>query len=269
MNEDWPTSKVESWQSFLEVLAQFPRRNETPDYVFRGQADQSWTLMPTLQRHFRESVLPSQALRLEKMVSEEFNAHAHLFLQSNSSEKAMNHWYWPDRWAFMAHYGVPTRLIDWSSSAYVAAYFATNAHFETDGAIYVASPFGLTELFGIGYDASGQPDVPELLKPDAPSKLFFFQPDLHSERSALQQGWFSVNARILEPHDRAILALIRSKRGRGSGSSLARRIVIPAALKLSFLRELSRMNVVPRVLFPGLDGLGRSLSDFLRLNAEG
>ena len=43
--------------------------------------------------------------------------------------------------------------------------------------------------------------------------------------------------------------------------------VIPAGLKLEFLRKLRAMNSAAHSLFPGIDGFGRSLAEVARLAA--
>jgi len=98
---------------------------------YRGQADKSWTLLPgylrsskslsegTLISRFRQSA----ALLTERFPRESFD------------------------WLFlMQHYGVPTRLLDWTESPLIALYFALNdpSHSkDTDAALWLLKP---TEL---------------------------------------------------------------------------------------------------------------------------
>jgi hypothetical protein len=70
---------------------------------------------------------------------------------------------------------------------------------------------------------------------------------------------------ITEHHDSAISEALRSRQFRDSRGPLAQAWVIEKEQKRRFLRQLALMNLIPRVLFPGLDGLGRSLVDLLRL----
>jgi len=45
------------------------------------------------------------------------------------------------------------------------------------------------------------------------------------------------------------------------------KIVIPARLKVEFLARLHGLNVTPAALFPGLDGLGRMVRDYVQCAA--
>jgi hypothetical protein len=52
-------------------------------------------------------------------------------------------------WLFLAqHYGLPIRLLDWSESAMVAAYFAVTDLPDRDGCIWALSPGHLNKRFG-------------------------------------------------------------------------------------------------------------------------
>ena len=104
-------------------------------YGFRGQSDAQWQLQPTLLRELRPHVpSPEKALALEASAVSEFRSQAHLFLPSGELAKTKDTVSW---WTVMQHHGAPTRLLDWTTSIYVAAYFAVNQNPDRDGAIWV------------------------------------------------------------------------------------------------------------------------------------
>ena len=41
------------------------------------------------------------------------------------------------RWSLMQHYSGPTRLLDWTANLLVAVYFASESHWDEDGAIWI------------------------------------------------------------------------------------------------------------------------------------
>ena len=46
------------------------------------------------------------------------------------------------------------------------------------------------------------------------------------------------------------------------------KLIVPKDLKREFLRKLRRMNITAHALFPGLDGLGRSVGELIQLGAD-
>ncbi|MBF0510430.1 MAG: FRG domain-containing protein [Deltaproteobacteria bacterium] len=91
-------------------------------WLFRGQTDSSWGLIPSIFRGI-DSLVPKYEdddaewiTRIERDIYREFEQHARQYKPTGQS-----------RWESLAlaqHYGTPTRLLDWTRSALIAAYFA-------------------------------------------------------------------------------------------------------------------------------------------------
>jgi hypothetical protein len=110
------TEPVASWDEF-ERLAQ-NRAYGSPSEVahfFRGEADSSYTLKPSLLRRAPPSLLrqPEIAretlLELEAFLTREFREHAEVHAHPTEVSDRTDSLAW---WAVMQHYGAPTRLLD-------------------------------------------------------------------------------------------------------------------------------------------------------------
>lgn len=252
------------WHDFVGALEE-PRDGyrTPPTYLYRGQADSSWPLEPSLLRCLRNVEGRASALDIERLLEEEFKAQAALFPETKSV--LLPFFSGVGRttvWAYMQHHSCATRLLDWTASPFVAVYFAVNEQPEEDGALFVVAPAALQEY-------SGKRDFTDddLVDPDAPERVTFTWPTLRSVRAATQQGHFSVSTNILGLHDDPILEACASIETQKPGTVVYRKIVIARDLKVTVLQQLRAMNVAPHTLFPSLDGLGRSLSDLARLEA--
>src|ERR1700687_5650335 len=127
-----PTLIIKSWQHFMDATAAY--FDTGLPFAYRGHADTGWDLKPSLLR-LSPSADVAHLLGLEKALAAEFKAQAHLALHFEELPKAGE----PDAaWvALMQHHGAPTRLLDWTLSPFVAAYFAVERLPDKDGAIFL------------------------------------------------------------------------------------------------------------------------------------
>lgn len=265
--QSWPTAQLASWQDFLnrvsEILAAAPY---PPAYIFRGQPDAEQQLIPSFRRRLGPAVTAARALQIEEMASKEFMAQAHLFMSASSGQMLNQVNRRLARWALMQHYGAPTRLLDWTASPYVAAYFAVEQLHEKEGAIFLVHPSLLHDSYPDRPITDNDSFEEALLRPDAPNRVYFFWPDdFRTERVVAQQGNFSVSLSVLGSHDDALSRSMSPLATKHPDTLLFAKWVIPAALKPVLLRQLRVMNVASHALFPGMDGLGRSIGELVRL----
>jgi hypothetical protein len=173
-------------------------------------------------------------------------------------------------WLSLAkHHGLPTRLLDWTYSPYVAMHFATHdvRHFDEDGAIWcvdyrktnAALPRPLRKVLGqddvnifttdtINTVATSLEQFDHLSSDDF---VLFFEPPSLDERIVNQFALFSLPS---SPTLRLEELLKRL--------DAWRRIIIPASLKWEVRDKLDQANITERVLFPGLDGLSQWLKRY-------
>ena len=174
-------------------------------------------------------------------------------------------------WLSLAkHHGLPTRLLDWTYSPYVAMHFATQEirSFDVDGAIWCVDyrttnemlPKALRQVLDEHdvniFTTEMLDDVATTLqKFDALSRhdfVLFFEPPSLDERIVNQFALFSLPSS-------ATLSLETLLKQR---ETAYRRIVIPAELKWEIRDKLDQANITERVLFPGLDGLSQWLKRY-------
>jgi hypothetical protein len=222
-------------------------------FAFRGMADCSWSLETSLSR------LGGDFARLERHLIRNFRKYA--YMESGES---------PSLWNLLAlaqHHGLPTRLLDWTYSPYVALHFVTDdaERSHSDGTIWcidytktngllpnsLSTALGreeadlfTTEMLG---DVTGT--LEQFEESSTEPFLAFFEPPSLGPRIVNQFALFSV------------LSSTRVRLGDwlSAHQDVYRKIVVPSHLKWEVRDKLDQANVNERVLFPGLDGLCRWL----------
>jgi len=169
----------------------------------------------------------------------------------------------------LRHYGGPMRLLDWSRSPWVAAYFACQPGrgpdgSESDGAIWI---FDLDELvrrtpresvaaLGRMRKAGGPVEWAEAVTAARDTGVHVVYPDWENPRIIAQQGFFTLAGAFRARHDDLIAEAI--------GEERCRKLIIPARVKGDLMHTLAGMNLTAAALFPGADGIGRTIEEMLR-----
>lgn len=222
-----------------------------------------WELTPSLSRCVVPYGDADVALQIEHDLLAEFKSEARVHLPTGVLPTGGGLLEW---WALMQHHGAPTRLLDWTKSLYVAAYFAVVDNWNDDGAIWLFHSKVLARRTIEKHGAIWFPSDIELRRQSADDDLYIWPPSQRSDRMITQQGVFTVSLSALSHHDATIHQGV-SKHTDEGGLFLYQKLIIPTWLKPIFLRQLRQMNVTANSLFPGIDGLGRSLAENARLSA--
>ena len=248
----------------LDVAPGFSRA-----YAFRGHADAAWRLTPTLHRAATNEGLrplpePAVLLTLEKDLVAKFRELAPTFMTPATlqSTKATFDW-----WTVMRHYGVPTRLVDWTLSFFVAAYFAASSHPRNDGVIYAVHLHALQQSMQEhhGDVASFRARDIDTLCADSTATSVLHVVGRASallDRMIAQQGVFMTSLNVASNIEECLADRITENSD--SGGMTLRKYRLPAVLKPLVMRRLRAMNISASTLFPGLDGIGAALDAVVR-----
>jgi hypothetical protein len=224
---------------------------------FRGHADIAWPLEPGWYRASNSVRGTGDEYYDEGTLLETFRLRAPTYLERPPATD------W--EWLFlMQHYGLRTRLLDWTQSSLIALYFAIRDNVgDTDAAVWAMNPWWLNrETFGkfVLFPADDQrvnghaPLRPgQKLKGKLPLAI---TPIQTNQRIAAQRGVFTIHGT-----ERGVLDRLARRRGEwGPG---LRRIVIPSANVDAIRRELAISGISESLIFPELGGLCREIeTDF-------
>ncbi|GAB3498163.1 FRG domain-containing protein [Spirosoma knui] len=249
-------TRATSWVQLMDYLYENAWTPELgrfrPSFAFRGLPDVNFTLDTSLMR------MGDECGNIEGHLLRNFKKYA-----LNNVAERDSFWYWL---SVAQHHGLPTRLLDWTFSPYVALHFvtATLELYDRDGAIWCVDykkvhrelPHSLTKLLDEeGADVFTVDMLSQLhslrefddLADD--SFALFFEPPSIDERIINQYALFSV---LSNP-------AVGMSRWLETRPDMFRRVVIDHRLKWEIRDKLDQANINERVLFPGLDGLSRWL----------
>lgn len=246
--------------TLTDELWQPSRGKYRSNVAYRGLPSSSYDLHTSLFRLRGES--PAEA---ERHLLRNFRKYAHRDTTAGDSD-----WNWL---SVAQHHGLPTRLLDWTFSPYVALHFATSSpqHFDTAGAVwcvdYVTVHRLLPETLRLRFEElGGGLFTAELLAKagwsleefdqhrgvDDRGVTIFFEPPSLDDRIVNQSAVFSA----MSDPAACLGDWLKAHPG------LYRKVIIPAKLKWVIRNHLDQANVTERVLFPGLDGLCQWLARY-------
>ena len=230
-----------------------------PIYWFRGHANRSWTLTPSALR-YKSVDERNRALHLLA----DFRRYAEIRLPNPPGQSDELKWVQLAR-----HYGLPTRLLDWTGNASIALYFAceSDPQFpDHDGAVYILKPEDLNREADIKnariFDAcSDEAIIKEYLglsgaRDPRGLKTIAINPVWNSERITLQQGTFTL-------HGSKEFTLTFEQ------APSVVRFIIPTENKHRLRDELERTGINEMSIFPEPEHMCRYLVWRERLNVLG
>jgi hypothetical protein len=285
-----PEVPVKGWEELVRAIGK-PEAIGEPEVigkrgrriVWRGMADKTWLLKTSLDRLLDEIAQEGPEgrwLYIESKMLDDFRARAGQYAGELQKSYLDNNW---EALSLARHYLLPTRVLDWSHSPWVAAWFAAMDQTQTDGVVWWFDLDKLAEAQGMQWDGYGVPyrhrcpEKPRLNDGERVIRGIPIERDLGSvafrepgkpwvtqmnyffpfRRMEAQQGLMTVCGKLGLSHAKAIDDLADLP---GSPDIPRGRIVIPGWMKQDVWNRLASMNLNATSLeYPGLDLLAQDI----------
>jgi len=216
--------KIDSLSAFLDRPLW-----DSHTMLFRGVSNASHQLLPSIARVAAKD--DKSRLDFEQEIFEEFQARAHPYLNREPKTQI--------EWLFLAqHYGIPTRLLDWTTNPLVALFFAVEKSAEYDFAVYK-----MLQNEWI----SGDVDPFEL------DKEYGLRPKHTDIRYINQSGVFTIHPSL------SVTA---------TNSNVAK-YIFPGSMRDAIRWQLGKFGIKASFIYPNLDGISQDILEECKTQLNG
>ncbi len=241
--------------STMDELLQFAKaltdRHGTSALWYRGEENSELTLVPSIQRS-------QKRLDMERFLTNDFYIRAMQIFTNPPDKHNYAHWV-----ALMQHYGLPTRILDWSRSPLVAVFFATESYLttpDTDACVWVLVPDRFNELQGFGKciypidaDTAQEMFLPAFKhlhhNPVLEDRILACASTDRNLRMYSQQSCFTVHNSLKRLEDIC-------------DDTMLYKIIIPCDKKQYFIESLRALGITQGFIYPDLEHICRDLRDY-------
>jgi hypothetical protein len=256
-------------KSFQEFVKLVERRQQARGPLwFRGAGKATYKLLPTLYRHRSHHTVDALEL-LERNLMMRFQQRSIPFM----TRALADNW---DSLFFMQHYGIPTRLLDWTENPFIGLYFAImsspfsgklvggNAElsFSSDAAVWILDPVAWNKhaLRLQRFDRGILMPSDEALQSYKPLTRF---PDMNvhpvaiygahnSPRIVAQRGSFMIFGQSTQGMEDAYVQ-------ETFPASCLQKVILTRDVLPAMRTSVLKNGITESVVFPDLDGLSREI----------
>lgn len=268
-------SHVSEWVQFVEENSCRFKRNQ--HFFYRGESSLKYKLLPSLYRKTKDTVERDTYLsgNSETKILTEFMTESAGLINAISVDDMF-------RWVeYAQHFGVPTRLMDWTSNPLVALFFACSSKQSEDGRIYILNSLcyrlltdenNLNKLEGKKIKEEAEKMIWESEESFPYPALF--KPYYLDQRMFAQSSQFMVWGYKKEILNTMVDELEKDGRKKQIIKYLGMNgieaecleevqalseVLIDGRAKKQIQRELDSIGINQATLFPGLDGIGKAI----------
>jgi hypothetical protein len=259
-----PKEKPKTLPQYLAIIEQ-KQKKAKQSLWYRGCGQSFHPLLPSLYRH-KKAKTPEELATLERQLIARFKQKSLPYLTRSLTDE------W-DTLFFMQHYGVPTRLLDWTENPLIALHFALmrapykvrgdrRIKYTADATVWVLDPAQWNRHALKHQSFDGGPLTPgdEPLQAYKPTPTFAKMNNHpvalygahNSPRIVAQQGVFTIFGQNTAPMEQVYIE-------ESFPSESLAQIVLSRSVINKMRESLLNHGVTESVVFPDLEGLSREL----------
>jgi len=225
--------RIANLTDYIDLIEKIENEASNKTILFRGQS-KNFDLLPSIARRNQKADTTEKEIE----ILEEFKRRSRLKIE----KELIDDWDWL---IFAQHFGLKTRLLDWSSNPLVGIWFScnNNTDWDKDGVIYI---FIVEKKHLLDRNKDKSPFERNSTK--------VYKPHLNNERIIAQSGWFTAHGFSTSSH-----MFVRLNKNKYLRSHI-RKVVVPSKIKEEITNKLSILGINHEKLFPDIEGICKQLN---------